>query len=436
VRFGALNLDRAARRRQAERSSRCSRSSCTGCRRANVPLIRALREHAEHARAARWSGREAPARGEDAARVLDRCRGSHQQADARPHERARRCATSAARSRYAGRLSASSEPTLRTNSTAGRRLEDSRPARAEARARPEQLELSREHSELTVSSRSTSASASGARCRGRQGDGRRRRDEVVSRRRAQGGAREHGEARGDLQKALLPGTRTTSAISSSRSRRRRRRRVGVSPPTCPHVHALRRAAGLAGRDHLGEPLRLGGYKEVIAKIVGQGLLQAQVRVRRASRQRVPEPKRRPHPYLGMHRGRPSGSRCARRRRAESRRAAHRYLPRSGAAASTSQEPSPRSASPTCRPGSWSSARTRARSTRTARRRSACWRRHPRQAAAASSRPDCLDAQAPDRLGRPSERIRTYNFRRAASPTTHQTSRSTRSTASWTASSTS
>src|SRR5207302_1023557 len=56
------------------------------------------------------------------------------------------------------------------------------------------------------------------------------------------------------------------------------------------------------------------------------------------------------------------------------------------AASTSTRPSPRSASPTCRPGSWSSARTRARSTRTARRRSACSRRASATSSCASSRP--------------------------------------------------
>jgi hypothetical protein len=54
-------------------------------------------------------------------------------------------------------------------------------------------------------------------------------------------------------------------------RRHRRRRVGaVRGRPVPHVHALRRAQPLAGGDHLREPSELGGYKEVIARIVGQG----------------------------------------------------------------------------------------------------------------------------------------------------------------------
>ena len=64
------------------------------------------------------------------------------------------------------------------------------------------------------------------------------------------------------------------------------------------------------------------------------------------------------------------------------------------------------------------------------------RAHPRQAGERAAGEDRLDAQAPDRLGRPlASASAPTTSRRAASPTTASTSRSTRSSASWTASST-
>ena len=91
--------------------------------------------------------------------------------------------------------------------------------------------------------------------------------------------------------------------------------------------------------------------------------------------------------------------------------AHRHLPLLRApAASTSTRPTPPCASPTCRAASWWSARTSARSTRTAR---APWRcckarllaaeQEKQQSAQAQSRR--LQVGSGDR----SERIRTYNF---------------------------
>jgi peptide chain release factor 1 len=54
-------------------------------------------------------------------------------------------------------------------------------------------------------------------------------------------------------------------------RRHRRRRVGaVRRQPVPHVHALRRTQRLEGRSRLGKPGEVGGYKEVIARIVGHG----------------------------------------------------------------------------------------------------------------------------------------------------------------------
>jgi len=105
------------------------------------------------------------------------------------------------------------------------------------------------------------------------------------------------------------------------------------------------------------------------------------------------------------------------------------------AASTSTRPSPRSASPTCRPGSWSSAGLRARSTRTARRRSRAGGAHPRQAAAEQQAKTASTA-APDRLGRP---LRAHpHLQLSAGPVTDHRINLTlyKIDRSWTASSTS
>ena len=87
---------------------------------------------------------------------------------------------------------------------------------------------------------------------------------------------------------------------------------------------------LAGRDHLARaPSELGGYKEVIARIVGQGAYsQAQVRVRRPPRAaRAGDRGAGPHPHLGLHGGGAARGRRGRRRGAQSGRPAHRHLPR-------------------------------------------------------------------------------------------------------------
>ena len=146
----------------------------------------------------------------------------------------------------------------------------------------------------------------------------------------------------------------------------------------PDVPALRRAAALAGRRwSRRRQSELGGYKEVIAAHRRRRrLLEAQVRVGRPSgaagaRDRGAGP----HPHLRVHgrgdaRGRPGrGDIRSIRPTCGSTPSARRAR-----AASTSTRPTRRCASPTCRPGSSSSARTTARSTATARRRWRCWRR--------------------------------------------------------------
>ena len=114
---------------------------------------------------------------------------------------------------------------------------------------------------------------------------------------------------------------------------------------------------------------MGGYKEIIASIDGEGVfgrLKFESGVHRV--QRVPDDRGAgAHPHLRRHRRGAARGR-GRRDRDQRRRPAHRHLPLLAApAASTSTRPTRRCASPTCPPAS-SSPRRRSRSTRTGRGR--------------------------------------------------------------------
>ena len=76
---------------------------------------------------------------------------------------------------------------------------------------------------------------------------------------------------------------------------------------------------------------LGGYKEVIVRIVGAGrVLEAQVRVGRPSRAaRARDRNAGPHPHVGVHGRGDARSRSDRRHRDQSRRPPHRHVPRVG-----------------------------------------------------------------------------------------------------------
>jgi len=96
------------------------------------------------------------------------------------------------------------------------------------------------------------------------------------------------------------------------------------------------------------------------------------------------------------------------------------------AASTSTRPSPRIRVTHLPTGIVVECQARARSTRSEKALGVLAARIRDKQLREQQAQDCLDAQAPIGSGDRSERIRTYNFRRAASPTTASTSRSTRS----------
>ncbi len=131
---------------------------------------------------------------------------------------------------------------------------------------------------------------------------------------------------------------------------------------------------------------LGGYKEVIMRIVGQGAYSKLKFESGGHRvQRVPGDRGAgAHPHVRVHGRRDAGGRSRSptstsiRPTCASTRSARR-----APAASTSTRPIPRCASRTCRPASSSNARTTGRSTATARRRWRCSRRGCSTASAAS-----------------------------------------------------
>ena len=135
----------------------------------------------------------------------------------------------------------------------------------------------------------------------------------------------------ELQKALLPKDPNDERNTLPRDpRRHRRRRVGaVRRRPVPHVHALRRAQGLAGRDHLREPVRARRLQGSDRAHRRPGRVFApQVRVRRPPRAaRAGDRGAGPHPHLGLHGRGAAGGRRDRRRGAQSGGAARRHLPR-------------------------------------------------------------------------------------------------------------
>ena len=164
---------------------------------------------------------------------------------------------------------------------------------------------------------------------------------------------------------------------------------------------------------------LGGYKSVTVAVKAKGtpepgeapyaLLKFEGGVHRVQRVPVTES---PGPRAHLRRRRAGDARGRAGRRHDRReRPAHRRLPLQRApAARASTPPTPRSGSPTCRPASWSAARTRRASCRTASRRCAscapgCSPPPRRRPTPRPATPAAAQVRTVDR----SERIRTYNY---------------------------
>ena len=179
-----------------------------------------------------------------------------------------------------------------------------------------------------------------------------------------------GRARAGGQAAAARLRRRARRDARSPRRHRRRRGGAVRRRSAAHVPALRRGAGLAVRADLGQRVRsrrLQGSDRLDQR--HRRVRQTEVRKRRPPRPaRAGDRKRRAHPHLGGDRR--GAARGRGRRRPDRRQAtcASTSIARRGPAASRSTPPTARCASPTCRPGWWSSSRTRNRSTRTRPRR--------------------------------------------------------------------
>ena len=159
-----------------------------------------------------------------------------------------------------------------------------------------------------------------------------------------------------LRRLLLPKDPNDERNTVARDPRRHRRRRGepLRRRALPHVHALRRAAAAgASRSCRSSPTGLGGFKEVIALVAGEGRLQpAQVRGRRAPRAaRAGHRDAGPHPHLGRDGRGPARGRGRRGRHRPTRTSASTSSAPRAPAARASTRPTRRCASRTCRPAS-------------------------------------------------------------------------------------
>ena len=143
-----------------------------------------------------------------------------------------------------------------------------------------------------------------------------------------------------------------------------------------HVHALCRAARLARRADVGKPVRAGGYKEVIARIDGDGAygrLKFESGAHRVQRVPATEAQGRIHTSACTVAIMAEADEVSRSSSTPATCASTPSAP-AAPAGSTSTRPIRPCALPTCRPGWWWNARTTARSTATRTRPCRCWPR--------------------------------------------------------------
>ena len=177
--------------------------------------------------------------------------------------------------------------------------------------------------------------------------------------------------RGIAEAIAAEGSQRRAQYFSGNPRRHGWRRIRIiRRRSVSHVCALCRTPALAGRNHFAKSVRSRRLQGDHCQDHREWrVFQAQVRIGRpsgAARARHRDPGA--HPYFRLHRcGHARGGR-GHGRRAQSRPSCGSILSAHPArAASTSTRRIPRCASRICRPGSWSSARMAARSTKTRRR---------------------------------------------------------------------
>ena len=149
-------------------------------------------------------------------------------------------------------------------------------------------------------------------------------------------------------------------------RRRRHRVPGLGRDAPAHVPALRRAQGLQGRDRRQAAGRRSGLKSVTMRLEGEyayGYLKAESGVHRLVRISPFDANKRRHTSFAAVFVYPEVDDDI-EIEIEPGRPAHRHLPLLGRGGQHVNRPTRPCASPTCRPTSWSSARTSAPSTRT------------------------------------------------------------------------
>ena len=159
-----------------------------------------------------------------------------------------------------------------------------------------------------------------------------------------------------VQVLLLPKDEDDERLGHPGSPRRHRRRRGgaVRRRPVPHVPALRRDPRLAGRGRLASPkATLGGYKEIVAEITGDGVfgrLKFESGVHRVQRVPETEAQGRIHTSAATVAVLPEPEEVEIEIDDKDLRI-DTYRVRAPAA-STSTRPTAPSASPTCRPASW------------------------------------------------------------------------------------